>query len=152
MSLTLRAFFTSLMLLTIGLALPVRQASAMEIPLFDRMSPQDQHEYVKYLVAKAERVLVERKESAPAAQLKELFGKAGVGGVSAGEKQFMENLTVLRRVLAEPPTMAGPPTVESALVLTLSKNHIKMWGNFTGALQDRLREEPFWPKSSLRGN
>ena len=130
-----------------------RPASAMQIPLFDRMAAQDQHEYVKYLVAKAEQVLVERNQPDEAAKLEKLFSGTPPGEhVSAGEKQFQENLVFLRGVLAEPPTMVAPPTVESALVLTMSKNKVKMWGNFSGALADRLRQEPFWPKSPLRAN
>ena len=117
------------------------------------MAAQDQHDYVKYLVAKAELVLVQRNQSQEAAKLEKLFTKSAPGEhLSLGEKQFQENLVFLRRVLAEPPTMVAPPTVETALAMTMSKSGIKMWGNFTPALADRLREDPFWPKLALRGN
>lgn len=121
---------------------------AMEIRLYDKMSIDDQAEYVADLVEGAEKALTDEGRPDLAAQLSKLF-TTNIGGdkISLGSAEFNRNLARARAADAE--RAAQDPTahrleVEDAMLVTLKRNNIPLSQDFIKAF--RAINKDFQPK------
>ena len=144
------------MLLSGTIVLGPRLPPAMEVQMFDAMANQDQREYLKFLVERAQKVLIEQDRRDLATEVRELFHEIRHGDHrSLGEAQFEEHLAIARDFIAEIAKKQlpfGRPSVESALIVTLNKNGIGTSPEFSRSLGQSVREKPFWPKLPLRNH
>lgn len=109
-------------------------AQAMEIRQFDKMSGQDQGDYIGDLIVGAEKVLTDEGKSELAAQVKHLFTTKDPGDLDViGMVEFEMNLALARVAdakRAEKDPNARRIEVEDAMAVTLKKNHIELPDSF----------------------
>ncbi len=124
-------------------------AQAMEIRLYDKMSIDDQAEYVADLIDGAEKALTDQGRPDLSAQISTLF-TTNIGGdkFSIGSVEFNRNLAAAR--VADAERAAQDPTahrleVEDAMLVTLKRNHIPMTPEFIKAF--RAITKDFQPQS-----
>ena len=132
-------------------------SQAMEIEMFDRLSVEDQQDYLQYLVGAAKKVLVEQDRKAEAVKGEEVFKKVPAGSKrSVGHTQFETHLASIRKFSASAPAgfhFTRPyGRVEGAFIRTLDQNGVKPTAKFVQALTQLTTEKPFWPKRPLRSN
>ena len=109
-------------------------AQAMEIRQFDKMSVQDQGDYVGLLVGGAEQVLKDEGRADLAAQVEHLFTTTDPGDAhTIGAVEFERNLAILREADAKN-AQKNPKDprieVEVAMAVTLKKNGIQLPDSF----------------------
>lgn len=125
-------------------------AQAMEIRQFDKMTNDDQAEYVSELISGAEKVLTDEGLAEQAAKIESLFTtNAPDSNTSIGMSDFMLDLAQARladaqRALKDP--NAHRLEVEDAMLVMLKRNNIPLSQDF---IRDfRATNKHFQPKSS----
>jgi hypothetical protein len=107
---------------------------AMTFPQFDSMSNQNRQDYLDFMTDCAHTVLVQEGRTADADKMHHLFNDIAPGSVlSLGEGEFELNLAnervhAAQKMIDQP--KAPPVQVETAMVVTLMKNGIKMTPDF----------------------
>lgn len=121
---------------------------AMEIQQYDKMSNDDQSEYVALLVGGAEQAFKDEGRADLAAQVDHLFTTTDPGDAhTIGVVEFQMNLALARE--ADDKRAAQDPSahrleVEDAMLVTLKKNNIPLSQDFIKAL--RAVNSGFQPK------
>lgn len=127
---------------------------AMEIQQYDKMSDDDQNEYVADLVVGAQHVLTDAGHPEQAAQVHQLFTEIKPGDkISAGMAEFAVLLAKAR--LADERRIEKDPNarrleVEDAMALTLQKNGIQVPDAFFTVAQNFQPKHP--PRDALARN
>ena len=123
-------------------------AQAMEIRQYDRMSDDDQDEYVADLVVGTEHVLDAASRHQESVKVHDLFTKIKSGDkISAGMGEFailLAKARVADELRIEKDPNARPLEVEDAMALTLRKNGIEVPDAFFTAVNN------FRPKLPLK--
>jgi len=134
-----------------AVALPSGTVQAMEIRQFDKISTQDQSDYVGDLIISAENVLADEGRPNLTAQVKHLLttkdpGDADVIGIVEFERNLaLARVAVAQRALKDP--NAHRLYVEDAMLVTLEQNSIPVSQDF---IRDfRALNSDFKPKSAL---
>jgi hypothetical protein len=121
-------------------------AQAMEIRQFDKMSDQDQGDYIGDLIVGAEKVLTDDGKPELAAQVKHLFTTKNQGDLDTiGMVEFERNLALLRvndAKNAEKHPKDPRLEVEDVMGITLEKNHIKLPDSFFTVMKDFKPKHP----------
>src|SRR5262249_49130783 len=123
-------------------------AFSMEIRQFDKMSIEDQGDYLALLVGGAEKVLRDAGRAPDADKVEHLFTTTVPGDtLTIGSVEFERNLAILRA--ADSKHAVDHPDdprveVEDAMFQTLKKNHIQLPDSFFTVAKD------FKPKHSRR--
>jgi len=121
-----------------AMLLPAVQA--MQIQQFDKMTNDDQAEYVGELIQGAEKVLTDEGKSDLSAQVSHLFTTSVSGAdISIGMAEFMRNLA-RARVTDAKDAEKNPNVqrieVEDAMAVTLQKNGIELPDSFFTVMKD----------------
>jgi hypothetical protein len=124
-------------------------AQAMEIHQYDKMSNNDQSEYVALLVGGAEQAFKDESRADLAAQVDRLFTTTDPGDAhTIGVVEFQMNLALAREAdikrAAQDPS-AHRLEVEDAMLVTLKKNNMPMQQEFIRAF--RAINSGFRPKA-----
>lgn len=132
-----------------------RTSSAMTIEMFDAMAVEDQRDYLKLLVNRAQEVLIAQDRQDLAAAIGEMFRTRRGERQSPGEAEFQKRLTIGRDYVVQEQVKAMNikivgGEVEGALIGTLQKNGIPMSHALFKALTQAWSAKPFWPKRPLR--
>jgi hypothetical protein len=127
-------------------------AQAMEIQQYDKMSNDDEGEYVGRLVGGAEQAFKDEGRADLAAQVDHLFTTTLPGDkITIGVGEFQLNLA-RARVTDEKNVEKDPSAhrleVEDAMLVTLKKNNIPLSEDFIGAF--RATNNIFHPKLPLQ--
>lgn len=122
-------FAMSAAILSAAILLSSTAQAAMPIQVFDRMSNNDQADYVaNVLVGGAEQVLKDEGRSDQTAQVEKLFTTVLPGDqISVGSGELELNLSVVRQTDADnlvKDANARPVAVEIAVIMTLKNNGI----------------------------
>ena len=111
----------------------------MEIRQFDKMTGQDQSDYIGNLIVGSENALADEAKPDIAAQIKHLFTTKEPGDADViGMVEFERNLALARVAdaqRAETDPNAHRLEVEDAMIVTLQKNHIPMSKTFVTAFR-----------------
>jgi hypothetical protein len=138
-------------MLVASLMLCPRVSLAMEIEMFDALAPQDQRDYLEYLVDTAGKILIEQGRGDSAAKVEQLFSKKVSGrDRSQGDVLFHAQLARARAYAAENPT--SPIRIDLVSVLTqtlVSSGVLVPPATFLRQFEQALRQKPFWPKLPL---
>jgi hypothetical protein len=127
-------------------------AQAMEIEQYDKMSNDDESEYVALLVGGAEQAIKDEGRADLAAQVDHLFTTTDPGDAhTIGVVEFQMNLALARE--ADVKRAAQDPNahrleVEDAMLVTLKKNNILLSEDFIRAF--RAINSGFRPKLPLK--
>lgn len=127
--------FTSAILVFAAFALFASASRAMEIRQFDRMSVQDQGDYITVLIDGAQQVLIDTGHRDLADKVDKLFTEVLPGDqISLGMAEFERNLARarvadLQRVIKDP-NARRRLEVEDAMAVTLQANGIELPDSF----------------------
>jgi hypothetical protein len=125
-----------------------RPLSAMDIQQFDKMTPQDQRDFVAFLVKEAQKLLIEQGERDLATKVYRLFREIPPGSQrSLGEAQFEKSIASARAFYAQANVASASwGKVESVLFETLIKNDIKPSFAFFHTFPKVTRNRVFFQK------